>query len=69
MHEINVKINKEEIRSCNGCLAINFDSCVAKDRKKVDTLYDVVIGNMVVCLCKDCLKRLYDAVGAIIDAD
>jgi hypothetical protein len=35
--------------------------------ERVDTIYEVQIGCMVPVLCKNCLKKLYGAVGDIVN--
>lgn len=51
-----VKRTEEPIRSCNSCFARNYTSDISG--QSVDTLYDIRIGSMVNCVCKDCLKKL-----------
>ena len=45
--------------SCNSCHAKNY---IADERfdKKVDTIFDVHIGNFCIRLCPDCCKVLAD---------
>lgn len=52
-------------RSCNCCYASNFNVGIP-DIKRVDVLYDVQIGTMVPALCRDCLTKLYGAVGDVV---
>ena len=44
--------------SCNCCFASNYDSMLAPIYGKVDRLYDVHIGGMVVRLCDSCMDQL-----------
>lgn len=59
MQRISIVKEKLGIASCNGCFARNYDP----DNEKTlgaykKTLYNLHIGNMCVCLCKDCLKLI-----------
>ena len=53
--------------SCNCCYARNYDSSYANFGERVDMIYEVQIGGMVPMLCRRCLKKLYEAVGDIIN--
>lgn len=53
--------------SCNCCYARNYDSSFSNFGERVDVIYEVQIGGMVPTLCKNCLTRLYEAVGDIVN--
>lgn len=56
----------EKIRSCNGCLARTYESSTGiKIGHRVDRLWEVVIGSMVVTLCDDCLADLVKKIEAL----
>lgn len=46
----------KEICCCNSCMAQNYDG--EGVGKKVDKIYKVVAGQMVIHLCPQCLKEL-----------
>lgn len=69
MNEISVKISQEKIRSCNGCSARNYDSCLSLPGEKVDILFEVIVGNQNTCLCRSCLNRLHNVVLSAIRKD
>ena len=69
MNEINVKVSKEKIRSCNGCFARNYESSLPSFTEKVDLLFEVNIRNQQSCLCEKCLNSLHDAILSVIRKD
>lgn len=62
---ISVKPTTDDICACNTCYAKNYDGDLSD--KRVDTLYDVRIGCMVSCLCKECLENLIKQAQAAIE--
>lgn len=62
--KLSVKRSKE-ICSCGSCFARNYDSDRAFGQR-VDVIYEVKIGTMVNCLCKDCLKELRKGIDQIL---
>lgn len=46
-------------RSCGCCDNANYEGRVAKT-KKVDVIFEIVVGNMVSAVCPDCLQSLRD---------
>ena len=62
---ISIKQAEEEICCCNSCYAKNYDDGISD--KKVDVLYDVLIGNTLSCLCHDCLVHLVDQATEILN--
>lgn len=69
MHEISVKKTKDHA-SCNCCRNVrNYTPTIVFDGEKVETLFDVSIGSQTVCLCKDCLQLLHNAVSLEIGVD
>lgn len=69
MDIIYVKKTKEN-RSCNCCSAQNYRSAFpVMDKYLVDDIYEVHIGCLVPALCGNCLKKLYDAVGDVMNID
>ena len=64
-----VSINKEKfgIASCNICFARNYeadDKNALGEYKK--NLYNLHIGNMCICLCKDCLLLIASRITSFI---
>ena len=66
MSILHVRPSKDHC-SCNCCYARNYDSSFSMFGERVDTIYEVQIGCMVSVLCKNCLKKLYGAVGDIVN--
>lgn len=53
-----IRISSEH-RSCGCCHAQNYESAGRSPvYRRVDTIYEVVVGNMVNALCPDCLRLL-----------
>ena len=63
---ISITKTKEEVCNCNSCNAASYD---AIGTKRVDTLYDVKIGNTVCVLCVDCLKALSEMVDKTLNKE
>lgn len=57
-------------RSCGCCDNANYEGRPSSKTKKVDAIYEIVVGNMVSAVCPDCLRSLVGtAVGMLINAD
>ena len=59
MRDVSIVRSKDKIASCNVCYARNYET----DRRNAlgvykSDLFDLHIGNMCVCLCKDCLRLI-----------
>ena len=69
MKEVYISKEKLGIMSCNVCYARNYktDKEGALGVFKKD-LYELHIGNMCVCLCKDCLKLIEGKIAETINA-
>ena len=70
MKEVSIAKEKLGIMSCNVCYARNYDpdgentfGVYKKD------LYDLHIGSMCICLCKDCLKLIAGKIAETIGAE
>ena len=60
--EMSVKRCREEVASCNSCLARNYTYKGDMDGMRTDAvLFEVRIGCMVNRLCESCLKELIGA--------
>lgn len=56
------------IASCNCCNAVNFDSRLPYPvGKRVEALYEIRLGNMMVTLCEDCMKALREQMGVALE--
>ena len=59
MREVSIVKEKLGIASCNICFARNYDpDAVNALGVYKENLYDLHIGSMAMCLCKDCLKLI-----------
>lgn len=57
--DLSIRPTHEKIASCNSCYAQTYDSKTGINiGHRVERLWEVVIGSMVVTLCDDCLKDL-----------
>lgn len=56
MDNIKASIN-EDICSCNGCHARNYEN----NNEKVVEIYDVQMGSMVIHMCAECMDKLIGA--------
>ena len=64
--DLSIRPVRENIRSCNGCMARTYESSTGISiGHRVDRLWEVVIGNMVVTLCDDCLNNLAQKIEAL----
>ena len=64
--DLKIRPVHEKIRSCNSCLARTYESSTGISiGHKVDHLWEVVIGSMVVTLCADCLNDLAEKINSI----
>ena len=59
MKDVSIVREKFSIASCNVCYARNYES---DDKRALGVykkdLYNLRIGNMCICLCKDCLRLI-----------
>ena len=62
MKDIKIKEIKDGIFSCNSCGARTYVPSVFPNdgKRKVDTLYELRIGNLCIALCDECLAELAD---------
>lgn len=70
MREISIVKERFGIASCNVCFARNYkpDAVNALGVYKKN-LYDLHIGSMCMCLCKDCLKLIGQKITALENAE
>lgn len=47
-------------RSCGCCDAANYEGRFSTKTKKVDVIFEIVVGNLVSAVCPDCLRSLRD---------
>lgn len=66
MKSISVKITPWHC-TCNACHAKNYESDFPTEGGKVAVIYEVHIGNMVPVLCENCLKKLCDTIGGVLN--
>lgn len=55
---IEVSLVKDNIATCNACLAGNYESSLTNERGKVGKLYEFRINNICLRFCKHCLLKL-----------
>ena len=55
--------------SCNVCLASNYESMLAPTYGRVDRLWEVQVGSMVLCICDSCLEALRLKIAEALDPD
>lgn len=53
----------KEICSCNSCMKRNYDN--EGMEKRVDKIYKIAVGQMVVYMCKECLQELNRSIESI----
>lgn len=64
--ELEIRLVREKIRSCNGCMARTYEPSTGINiGHRVERLWEVVIGSMVVTLCDDCLADLAEKIKAL----
>lgn len=56
---LNISVEKG-VCSCNSCMKRNYDCEKVED--KVDKIFKITVGQMVVYLCPECLKELEDLI-------
>lgn len=67
MREVSIVREKLGIASCNVCYARNYDpDAVNALGVYKENLYDLHIGSMTMCMCKDCLKLIGQKI-AVLD--
>lgn len=52
------KVPKHETRSCNICNAQNYRSSFCNLGRYTEDLYNIRIGYVVICLCRECSEKL-----------
>lgn len=63
--DISISESKDTICSCNSCLARNYDSkSTPLFGKRVDRLYNLKVGSMVLTLCDECLDKMVELVNS-----
>lgn len=68
MSKLKVSVCKHHIASCNSCSAKGYESKISLGKShQVDTLFDIEVGNTVLCLCEDCIKDLTNRLLDILD--
>ena len=70
MKEVSITREKFSVASCNICYARNYES----DNERAlgvykEDLYNLHIGNMCICLCKDCLRLIGNQIIDLFAAD
>ena len=55
-------------RSCGSCCATNYETIgmAMCGEIRTDRLYEVVVGNMCVCMCADCIKAMTNALDVLM---
>lgn len=70
MREVSIVKERLGIASCNVCYARNYDpDAVNTLGVYKETLYELHIGSMAMCLCKDCLRLIGQKIAALDDAE
>lgn len=70
MREVSIVKEKLGIASCNVCFGRNYETDnenALGDYKK--SLYNLHIGNLCICLCKDCLRLIDNKITAFLDTE
>lgn len=62
-----IRISKGH-RSCNCCCAQNYNSTGSPTFRKVDDIYEIVVGHMVNAVCPECLQALVEQTEILLNS-
>jgi len=70
MREVSIVKERFGIASCNVCFGRNYDpDAVNTLGEYKESLYNLHIGNLCMCLCKDCLRLIDKKIVAFLDEE